>query len=232
MRRDSQPGDHERQPDLRSTLTKRQILDGARQVFLMNGYAGATIDQITAQTGVSKASLYRYFSSKDVLFASLVVAEGERIARALPSIDPDDPDPGSALHQIGTAILETLNNPTTVATLRLIIGALGHFPQLGEEFRQNSLGPTVRQIAAYLDVRAAACDVRIDDSRAAADEFVRRCLAHVTERVLAPGLSFQTEAECTAVVEDILRNARVRWRRDSARHGGGAGFTPPDDGQA
>lgn len=226
------PGGSERQPDLRSTLTKRQILDGARQVFLMNGFAGASIDQITAQSGVSKASVYRYFDSKDALFGSLIAAEAERIARALPSIDPDDPDPGSALHQIGTAILETLNNPTTVATLRVIIGALGHFPQLGEEFRQNSLGPTVKQIAAYLDVGAAACDVRIDDSRAAADEFVRRCLAHVTERVLVPGLSFLTEAECTAVVEDILRNAGVRWRRDSVRHGGGAGLTPPDDGQA
>lgn len=231
MRRDSQPGDHERQHDLRSTLTKRQILDGARQVFLRNGFAGASIDQITAQSGVSKASLYRYFNSKDALFGSLIAAEAERIARALPSIDPDDPDPDSALRQIGTAILETLSNPTTVATLRLIIGALGHFPQLGEEFRRNSLGPTVKQIAAYLDVRATACDVRIDDSRAAAEEFARRCLSHVTECVLVPGQPFLTEAECMAVVEDILRNYAIR-RRDGVHPGGSIGLMPPHDRQA
>lgn len=204
------PGGSERQPDLRSTLTKRQILDGARQVFLMNGFAGASIDQITAHSGVSKASLYRYFDSKDALFGSLIAAEAERITRALPSIDWDDPDPCSALRQIGIAILETLNNPTTVVTLRLIIGALGRFPRLGEEFRRNSLGPTVERIAAYLEIRAMAYDVRIDDSRAAAEEFARRCLSHVTECVLVPGQPFLTEAECTAVVEDILRNDAIR----------------------
>lgn len=231
MPSDSQPGDSERQPDLRSTLTKRQILDGARQVFLMNGFAGASIDQITAQAGVSKASLYRYFNSKDALFGSLIAAEAERIARALPSIDSDDPDPGSALRQIGIAILETLSNPTTVVTLRLIIGALGRFPQLGEQFLRKSLGPTVEGIAAHVDVRATACEGRIDDSRAAAEEFARRCLAHVIECVLVPGQPFLTEAECTAVVEEILRNAGIRWRVGT-RHGGSAGLTLPDDGQA
>jgi AcrR family transcriptional regulator len=230
MRRDSQPGG-ERQFDLRSTLTKRQILDGARQVFLRNGFAGASIDQIVAQAGVSKASIYRYFDSKDALFASLIAAEAERIARALPSIDPEDPDAVSALRQIGIAILETLNNSTTIITLRLIIGALSRFPHLGEEFRWKSLGPTMEKIAAYLDVRATTCGVRIDNSRAAAEEFARRCLAHVTERVLVPGLSFLTEAECTAAVEDILRNYVIR-RVDGVHHGESTGLMAPHDREA
>jgi len=209
MRHDSQQGG-ESQLDLRSTLTKCQILDGARQVFLQNGFVGTSIDQIVAHAGVSKASIYRYFDNKDALFGALITGEAERIAGALPSIDPEDPDPVSALRHIGIAILETLNNPTTIITLRLIIGALSRFPQLGEEFRRNSLGPTIEKIADFLDVRATACDVRIDDSRASAEEFTRRCLAHVTERILVPGLSFLTEAECTAVVEDILRNYVIR----------------------
>jgi TetR/AcrR family transcriptional regulator, mexJK operon transcriptional repressor len=151
------PGD-KRQHDLRSTLTKRQILDSARQVFLLNGYAGASIDQIISQSGVSKGSIYHHFDSKDALFRSLIAAEAERIARALPPIDQDDPDPGSAL--------------------RLIIGALGRFPGLGAEFLRNSLGQTVERIAADLDIRAAAGNLRIGNSRAAAEEFARRCLAH------------------------------------------------------
>ena len=69
-----------------------QILDGARQVFLLNGYAGASIDQIINQSGVSKGSIYHHFDSKDALFRALIAAEAERIARVLPNIDPDDPD--------------------------------------------------------------------------------------------------------------------------------------------
>lgn len=213
----SRDGD-QRHHDLRSTLTRQRILDSARQLFLLNGSAGVSIDQIAAQAGVSRASFYRYFNSKDVVFGSLITTEAERIARALPSIDPDDPDPCSALCQIGIAILETLNNPTTVATLRLVIGALGRFPQLGEEFLRNSLGLTVERIAAYLDARTADCDVRIDDSLAAAEEFARRCFGHMIERVLVPDQPFLTEAECTVVVEDILQNYANR-RRDGARHG-------------
>ena len=62
------PHSDKRPHDLRSTLTKSQILDGARQVFLLNGYAGASIDQIINQSGVSKGSIYHHFDSKDVLF--------------------------------------------------------------------------------------------------------------------------------------------------------------------
>ena len=67
---------------------KSKILDGARQVFRLNGYAAASIDQIINQSGVSKGAIYHHFDSKDALFNSLVAAEAERIARVLPSIDP------------------------------------------------------------------------------------------------------------------------------------------------
>ena len=157
------PPHSDRRPhDLRSTLTKSKILDGARQVFLLNGYAAASIDQIINQSGGSKGAIYHHFESKDVLFNSLVAAEAERIAQVLPSIDPDDPNPCSALHQIGMAMLNTLNNPATISTLRLIIGALGRFPQLGEEFLRKSLGQTVEGIAAYLDVNSASNGIQIN----------------------------------------------------------------------
>jgi len=171
------PPHSDRRPhDLRSTLTKSKILDGARQVFLLNGYAAASIDQIINQSGVSKGAIYHHFDSKDALFNSLVAAEAERIARVLPSIDPDEPNPCSALQQIGMGMLDTLNDPATISTLRLIIGALGRFPQLGQEFLRKSLGQTVEGIAAYLNVNSASNGIQIINSYAAAEEFARRCL--------------------------------------------------------
>jgi AcrR family transcriptional regulator len=202
---DPYPGDR-RHLDLRSAIRKRQILDGARQVFLLNGYSGASMEEITAQTGASKGSIYHHFDSKDVLFKSLIRAEAERIARSLPSPDHNNPDPGSALRQIGIVVLEVLDNPGTAATLRLIIGALGRFPRLGEEFLHDSLGEMVERITAYLDVRMAVADVRIDDSRALAEQFARRCLSHVMERVLVPDRPRRTEAELTVRVEELLRD--------------------------
>lgn len=225
------PNDNHRRHDLRSSIGRRQILDGARQVFLVNGFRGTSIDQIAAEAAVSKRSLHHLFGSKDALFRSLITEEGARIAAALPSIDRDEPNACSAMRQIGGAVLETLNHPTTVTTLRLIIGTLGHFPRLGEEFLRASLGPTIEQIATYLDLQAASGSIRIDNSRAAAEEFARQCLAHVIERLLVPGQAFLTEAECAALVGDILRNCSVRWQHDLTRQGI-VGPILPDERQA
>jgi AcrR family transcriptional regulator len=54
----------------RANRTIASILDATRQLLLMRGYAGATVDEITRIAGVSRASFYTYFPSKrDVLLA-------------------------------------------------------------------------------------------------------------------------------------------------------------------
>jgi TetR/AcrR family transcriptional repressor of mexJK operon len=194
--------------DVRSIRKNRQILDGAREIFLLNGYAEATMEEIAAKAGVSKGTLYNHFASKDDMFKSLIHAEAERLARDLPSPDPDDPNPASALRQIGIAMLKMMEAPETVATLRLVIGSLGRFPRLGEEFLTKSLSPTVEQIALYLETHGADENFQIQDKHAAADRFTKGCLAHVMERVLLPAQRDQLgqmEAECSAWVEQVLR---------------------------
>ena len=52
---------------------RRAILDAASVVFLREGYAGASMDEITALAGASKATVYRYFTDKQTLFSELVV---------------------------------------------------------------------------------------------------------------------------------------------------------------
>jgi AcrR family transcriptional regulator len=198
------PAGDERVADLRSSLKKRQILDGARQIFLLNGYAAAGMEEIAVQAGVSKGTLYNHFDSKDDLFKSLIHAEAVRIARELPSSRPEDPNLTSALRLIEIAILKAVEAPTTVATLRLIIGALGRFPRLGEEFLTRSLGQIGERLAEYLDTHVTAGDTQIQDTQSAAEHYVRGCLAYAMESVLVPGQPRKTEADCSAWVEQVL----------------------------
>ena len=46
---------------------RRQIMDGARSVFLSAGFDGASMNDVARAAGVSKGTLYAYFSSKDEL---------------------------------------------------------------------------------------------------------------------------------------------------------------------
>lgn len=57
-------------PGPRAARTIAAILEGTRQVFLLSGYTGTTIDGITRAAGVSRSSFYTYFASKrDALLA-------------------------------------------------------------------------------------------------------------------------------------------------------------------
>ncbi len=50
--------------------TRRRIITAARKVFVKKGYARATIEEITAAAGVSRATLYLHFDSKFALLAA------------------------------------------------------------------------------------------------------------------------------------------------------------------
>jgi AcrR family transcriptional regulator len=50
--------------------TRRRIVAAARKVFVKKGYARATIEEITAAAGVSRATLYLHFDSKFALLAA------------------------------------------------------------------------------------------------------------------------------------------------------------------
>lgn len=51
---------------------KDKILRSAREVMLIKGYVGATMDEIAADAGLTKPTLYQYFKTKDELFSCLV----------------------------------------------------------------------------------------------------------------------------------------------------------------
>jgi len=59
------------QPD-RAEERRQQIMDAALACFARKGYHRTTMDDIVAESGLSKGSLYWYFKSKDDLFISLI----------------------------------------------------------------------------------------------------------------------------------------------------------------
>ncbi len=48
-------------------LAKKRIIDAAYSIFYKKGYHNSTMDDIASEVGVSKASLYSYFKSKEEL---------------------------------------------------------------------------------------------------------------------------------------------------------------------
>src|SRR5215467_9348829 len=59
--------------DRQDRAKRRQIMEGARAVFLAQGFDGASMGEITRKAGVSKGTLYVYFESKEALFTAVVI---------------------------------------------------------------------------------------------------------------------------------------------------------------
>jgi TetR/AcrR family fatty acid metabolism transcriptional regulator len=60
---------------------RKEILAAAEKVFAANGYAATTVDQVAAEAGISKGSMYNYFRTKEELFQQSfadVIAETEK----------------------------------------------------------------------------------------------------------------------------------------------------------
>ncbi|KAG1256591.1 hypothetical protein G6F68_009709 [Rhizopus microsporus] len=76
--------------------TREAILASARRAFALSGYDGAGVRDIAAGAGVTAMMVYRYFGSKEQLFAEVVedtMTQGSLIAGGI----MDQPEPGKAL---------------------------------------------------------------------------------------------------------------------------------------
>ncbi|MFQ6395414.1 TetR/AcrR family transcriptional regulator [Nocardia sp. KC 131] len=74
------------------TSRHRGLLNAAAQVFATRGYENTTVADITAAAGVSRATLYVYFASKDEIFLALAAqVRDDFLAAQEPDIDDADP---------------------------------------------------------------------------------------------------------------------------------------------
>src|SRR5467141_1513826 len=68
---------------------RRQILDGARKVFMDLGFDGASMNEIARSAGVSKGTLYVYFADKNRLFEAIVEEEAFEQGKVAFNFDPE-----------------------------------------------------------------------------------------------------------------------------------------------
>jgi AcrR family transcriptional regulator len=166
------------------TDKRRQILDGARAVFLSAGFDGASMGEIARAAGVSKGTLYVYFDSKESLFEALTIAERQGLAEALFRLDADDPDVAGVLVRLGHSYLAELARPDHVAVIRMVIGATEKFPRFGQAFYEAGPVQGVTRLTAYLSAQVAAGRLVAADPALAAMHFLHLCQAGLLTRLL------------------------------------------------
>ena len=141
MKRTTDPNGHVRN----AARTQAALLDAALQVFLRDGYGGATTEEIVDRAGVTRGALYHHFANKRELFRGVIERTQREIAEALMPTGPADDSWGAFVGVVLTA-LDSVHDPATRRLLLIEAPAV-----LGWIDIRKAQEPLLQSIAAMLE---------------------------------------------------------------------------------
>ena len=188
-----------------------QVLDGAREIFMADGYEGASVDTIARAAGVSKATLYSYFPDKRLLFMEVARCECCRQAdEAVEVMDLTAP-PRRVLTEAAARIVNFVLSDFGMGVFRICVAESDRFPELGREFYDSGPGLVRERMSGYLRDAAGRGELRIEDFDLAADQFAELCKADLFPRVIFSVQSRFTEAEKARVIAGAVETFLARY---------------------
>lgn len=188
-----------------------QVLEGARTVFLQDGFEGASVDDIARSAGVSKATLYSYFPDKRLLFLEIAKREcGRQADTALQQIDLED-GPEIVLRAAGHRMLSFALSDLGRGVFRLCVAESDRFPELGQEFYRCGPQLVRSELKHYLQLCSDRGDLRIEDYELAADQFAELCKADMFPRMLMGVSKTFSEREMNRVIDGAVEMFLARY---------------------
>jgi AcrR family transcriptional regulator len=181
-----------------------QVLDGARSVFMADGYEGSSVDDIARAAGVSKATLYSYFPDKSLLFVEVATRECLRQSREiLDSIDMEKP-PRDVLREGGRQFLRFVTSPFGLQMFRICIAEKERFPEIGREFYRSGPQNSQRELMRYFELATARGELKIDDPQLAACQFAELCKADIWTRRTFNMIDTVSDADIDRVIDGAV----------------------------
>ncbi|MDJ0820217.1 MAG: TetR/AcrR family transcriptional regulator [Paracoccaceae bacterium] len=188
-----------------------QVLDGAREVFLRDGFEGASVDDIARAAGVSKATLYSYFPDKRLLFMEVASVQCQRQADgALMTMDLTQP-PRVVLKEVARTFLGFIFSDMGQRIFRICVAEADRFPDLGRQFYQSGPMRMRQALVTYLQAAMLRGEVQIDDMDLAADQFAELCKADLWPKLIFGLKDSFSDAEITRIVDGAVDTFMARY---------------------
>jgi AcrR family transcriptional regulator len=124
-----------------SETLDQHILAIASRLFIENGYAGTSIEQIAAAAGAGKQTIYRRYESKEDLFKAAITDLGEMLLRSAAIAEASSADPLTSLRETCRAWLDIATMPEAIAINRVLIADAYRFPSLADYVRDRVAEP-------------------------------------------------------------------------------------------
>ncbi len=141
-----------------------ELLSAALDVFVEKGFASARIEDVAARAGVSKGTLYLYYSSKEALLKAVIehyfvthIAQGAQ--RAAAHRGPVAPFLRNHLTQ---SWMELFSGPAS-AVIKLMFAEVRNFPDIAAFYASEVIEPADRVIGTLIERGIATGEFRSVD---------------------------------------------------------------------
>jgi TetR/AcrR family transcriptional repressor of mexJK operon len=179
-------------------LSKRAaILDAAKRMFTAQGFERVSMDQIAAEAGVSKLTVYSHFGDKETLFSAAISAKcEEQLATGLFAADPE-----SSLREqllgIGRAFFALTTSEEALAIYR-VVTTQPPPAKLGQLFWEAGPRRVQAALESFLRDEIAAGALDIPDVHRAAAQFLCLLKGEIHMLMLCGCAQGQDDAEAEA----------------------------------
>ncbi|MCP3387490.1 TetR/AcrR family transcriptional regulator [Bradyrhizobium sp. CCGB12] len=190
---------------------RRQILDGARHVFMALGFDGASMGEIARAAQVSKGTLYVYFADKCALFEAILEEEALQHGQVVFNFDPAR-DAETTLKEFGRAYIHLLCRPGGGSAIRTVMAIAERMPEVGRRYYARVLDKTINRLSEYLSAHVASGDLEIDNCDLAASQFMELCKASLFLPFVFQAAPAPSEERMTEVIDSATRMFLAAYR--------------------
>jgi len=191
-----------RRPSERPT----EILEAALTVFTERGLAGARMEDIAGAAGISKGTLYLYFSGKEELFQEAIREKVAQVLEGLASAAPPG-EPVLRLTRFIEAYWTHLRRPQFASLYRLIMAELHQFPDLVRFYANEASGHTIGLLAEIIEDGIREGAFRSDEPQVTSRMIVGLLVQHAvwaSHRELFPHLGNRNDKTLAKEMEDFI----------------------------
>lgn len=192
----------------RSAATRERLLTAARDLFLSEGYSKTSLDQVAAEAGVTKPTVYSHFESKEgLLNAVMKTGAAERLAQLSSLQEPTD-DPRTDLLEFSQTLVDLVLSEDAQRWDRLAMVESQDHPEIGELFFRCGPGQVVSRLTNYLARQKRAGRLNVVSPDRAAEQLIGMLLCldivrrQIGQRVVG---SKDRGRRCREAVEVFLR---------------------------
>jgi TetR/AcrR family transcriptional regulator, mexJK operon transcriptional repressor len=217
-----------RADDPRVVRSRAAVVEAARTLFLRKGYASTTMEEIAAQAGLTKRTLYNNYPDKEALFTQIVtetMAFAEAFARGLSdefTAEVTAKNVRATLDNLARRQTLGIMRPEVIALRRLLIGEAREFPAFGATYFERAPGQVLDALAsgfAQWGRRGLLRVTSVTEARIAAAQFAYLVVGEPLDRAMLIG----TVPSRAHVIDCAREGVETFLARYGAGHSGRTG---------